>query len=70
METQEEQELPENNLEFRTYTKEGKQRVLYEYHNAPLEGHQGIERTLNRIRLEHNWKGIITNVKNYISLCD
>ncbi|KMQ83357.1 enzymatic polyprotein endonuclease reverse [Lasius niger] len=28
------------------YTEEEKQQILYEYHDAPTEGHQGIERTL------------------------
>lgn len=33
-----------------TNTEEEKRRILYEYHDAPLGGHQGIERTINRIR--------------------
>jgi len=37
------------------YTEEEKRQKLYEYHDAPTGGHRGIARTLNRIRLEHNW---------------
>jgi len=43
---------------------------LYEYHDASIEGHQGIARTLSRIRLEHNWRGITRDVEEYISKCE
>ncbi len=52
------------------YTEEEKKQILYEYHNAPIGGHQGIERTLKRIRLKHNWSGITKDVENYITKCD
>jgi len=41
----------------RIYTEDEKKKILYEYHDAPIGRHQGIERTTNRIRLMHNWKG-------------
>jgi len=31
-----------------------KRQILYEYHDAPIEAHQGIARTLSRIKLKHN----------------
>jgi len=43
---------------------------LYEYHDASTGGHQGIARTLSRIRLEHNWRGITMDVEEYISKCE
>src|SRR5580765_4831122 len=46
----------------KTYTEEEKQQILYEYHDAPTGGYQGIERTLKRIRLNHNWPGITKDV--------
>jgi len=41
-------------LKERKYSEEEKQQILYEYHNAPLGGHQGVSRTLNHIKLTHN----------------
>ncbi|KAL6268256.1 hypothetical protein P5V15_001371 [Pogonomyrmex californicus] len=31
-----------------------KSQILYEYHDAPTGEHQGVARTLNRIKLLHN----------------
>jgi len=31
--------------------------------------HQGVARTLSRIRLQHNWRGITKDVKEYINKC-
>ncbi|KMQ86746.1 enzymatic polyprotein endonuclease reverse [Lasius niger] len=44
------------------YTEEEKQQILYECHDAPTGGHQGIERTIRRIRLNYNWPGITKDV--------
>ncbi|KMQ86209.1 enzymatic polyprotein endonuclease reverse [Lasius niger] len=52
------------------YTEEEKQQILYEYHDAPTGGHQRIERTIRRIRLNHHWPGIIKDVERYISKCE
>jgi len=52
------------------YTEEEKRQILYEYHDAPTGGHQGIERTLKRIRLNHNWPGITKDVENYVAKCE
>jgi len=38
--------------------------------NAPLGGHQGVTRTLNRIKLTHNWTGLTKDMENYISKCE
>jgi len=43
-----------------------KGQILYD---AP-RGHQGIARTLSRIRLKHNWRGIIRDVEEYVSKCE
>jgi len=37
---------------------EEKKQILYEYHNARIGAHQGTEKTLKRICLNHNWSGI------------
>jgi len=36
------------------YTEEEKKQILYEYHDTSIGGHQGVERILKRIRLNHN----------------
>jgi len=38
----------------REYSEEDKRQILSEYHDAALGRHQGVTRTLNRIRLTHN----------------
>ncbi|KAM0729433.1 Retrovirus-related Pol polyprotein from transposon 297 [Formica fusca] len=54
----------------REYTEDEKRRILYEYHDALVEGHQGKERTINRIRLMHNWRGLTKDVEDYITKCE
>lgn len=41
-----------------TYTEEGKYKIIEEFHNSPLRGHQGISRTTKRIKQQHTWKGL------------
>lgn len=45
-----EHEDSENEEASQEYSKEEKQQILYEYHDDPLGGHQGV----TRIRLQHN----------------
>jgi len=46
-------------------TEEEKNQILKKYHDASLRGHQGVERTLRRIRLKYNWPGITRDVKEH-----
>ncbi|KAL6254128.1 hypothetical protein P5V15_014749 [Pogonomyrmex californicus] len=48
----------ERDKEEREYSKEEKEQITYEYHNAPLGGHQDATHTINRIKLTHNWHGL------------
>jgi len=52
------------------YNDADKQRILYEYHNSPLGGHQVTEKIIKRIRLKRNWSGLIKYVENYIARCE
>jgi len=52
------------------YMKDEKRQILYEYYDAPTGGHQGIARTLSRIKLKHNWRGITRDVEEYVSKCE
>jgi len=56
--------------QHRRNTEEEKRQILYEYHDALTGGHQGIARTLSRIRLEYNWRGITRDVEEYVSKCE
>lgn len=51
-------------------TKEEKKRIIEEYHDSTLGGHQGISRTYNRIKLKYNWPGMKQDVEDYIKKCD
>jgi len=62
--------IKEDTEDTHIYTEEEKKKILYEYHDAPTGGHQGIERTLKRIRLKHNWPGITRDVENYVAKCE
>jgi len=55
---------------LKTLTEEEKVQILKEYHDAPIGGHQGTERTLRRIRLKYNWPGITKDVEEYIKKCE
>jgi len=65
-----EEDKKKEDIPARTYSEEEKQQILYEYHDAPTGGHQGLERTLNRIRMNHTWPGITKDVEKYISKCE
>lgn len=44
--------------------------VLKMFHNGPLGGHQGIKKTINRIRKQYTWDNLSKDVENTISSCD
>ena len=44
--------------------------ILQIYHDAPTSGHQGIEKTIERIRRTYYWPGMTSTVKEYIASCD
>ncbi|KAL6268038.1 hypothetical protein P5V15_001120 [Pogonomyrmex californicus] len=54
----------------REYSKEEKEQIIYEYHNASLGEHQGATRTINTIKLTHNWHGLTKDVEDYIAKCE
>lgn len=45
------------------------QTVLKEFHDSPIGGHQGIKRTLDKIRILYTWKGMKDDVEKYIKKC-
>jgi len=61
--------IKEDTDDLKISTEEEKLQILKEYHDALIGGHQGIERTLRRIRLKYNWPGITKDVEEYIKKC-
>jgi hypothetical protein len=53
-----------------SYSKEEKHNIIEEFHLAPLGGHQGVSRTIKRIKHHHNWKGMKNDVLEYIKACE
>lgn len=43
--------------------------VLYESHNEPSAGHQGIERTFSRIKTRYYWPGMYRDTRKYVREC-
>jgi hypothetical protein len=54
------------NVNVEEITEERKQRIIAEMHNCPIGGHQGIKRTIERIKLYLSWLGIEQDVTQYI----
>lgn len=52
------------------YSEEEKQKIIEEFHVTPLGGHQGVSRTIKRIKQHHTWKNLKKNVKEYIKTCE
>ena len=38
-------------------------------HDCPVGGHQGVSRTLERIKLYLEWEGMEQDIRNYIKKC-
>lgn len=51
------------------YSEEEKLKIIEEFHNTLLGGHQGVSKTIRRIKQHHQWKGLKADVKTYISTC-
>ena len=43
--------------------------VLYVCHNILLSGHQGIDRTISRVKSRYYWHGMTKDVKKYVESC-
>ncbi|VVC26736.1 Integrase, catalytic core,Macro domain,Retropepsins,Zinc finger, CCHC-type,Ribonuclease H- [Cinara cedri] len=52
-----------------SYSEEEKRKIIEEFQLSPLGGHQGVSRTIKRIKLHHTWKGLKKNVIEFIKKC-
>src|SRR5215208_2019861 len=50
--------------------KQLRQAILNQYHDAPAAGHQGVEKTLERMRRTYYFPGMAKAVKEYVLSCD
>lgn len=44
--------------------------ILEEYHKNPMGGHQGVKRTVKRIRQKFKWPKMFKDIQSYISKCE
>lgn len=44
-------------------------KILQDYHDSPLAGHYGVEKTLQRIRSRYYWIGMRKSVTEYLAKC-
>jgi hypothetical protein len=57
------------NVNIEEMTEERKRKIISELHNCPVGGHQGIQRTIERIKLYLTWPGLEQDVTQYIKQC-
>ena len=44
-------------------------KILYEYHDAPAGGHQGISRTFKKIKTKFTWKNMFKDIFTHVKSC-
>lgn len=49
---------------------EEKERILREFHDNVLGGHQGRDKTFDKIRRQFFWKGLYSDVDNFVKKCE
>ena len=43
--------------------------ILFEYHNTPAGGHNGIKRTIKKIKSRYDWPNMNKDIKQYVKNC-
>jgi hypothetical protein len=57
-------------IEAEELKQDRKARIIREMHSDPVGGHQGINRTVDRIKLYVSWPNMREDVTNYIRTCE
>jgi hypothetical protein len=57
------------NINVEEISEERKQKIINEMHNCPI-GHQGTQRTTERIKLYLTWPGLDQDVAQYVKECN
>jgi hypothetical protein len=50
-------------------TEAQKKQILYEYHDAPLGGHRGMNRTIIAIKGRYSWPNMEQEIEDYVRKC-
>ena len=45
-------------------------RLLMFFHDAPTSGHQGVDRTFEKLRRNYWWSNMKKDILNYVASCD
>jgi transposase InsO family protein len=59
---------PEENRE-RVRDKHTKDTILYEYHDSPVGGHRGMNKTFREIRKKYEWPNMRREIEQYVKRC-
>jgi hypothetical protein len=59
--TLEEEKPPEDYI-----SPERKRQILYQYNDAPLGGHRGMNRTYKAIKTNHSWPNMKQEIEDYV----
>jgi hypothetical protein len=51
-------------------SKEKQHKIVKEMHECPVGGHQGVQRTYERLKLYVKWPGMFHDVEEYIRKCE
>jgi hypothetical protein len=46
-----------------------KKQILYEFHDAPLGGHRGMNKTYKVIKAQYSWVNMRREIENYVKKC-
>jgi hypothetical protein len=50
-------------------TDETKATILYDYHDSPVGGHRGMNRTFKEIRQKYEWPNMESDIEKYVRRC-
>jgi hypothetical protein len=62
-------EKQEGNNENQEIGEDRKKQILYEYHDAPLGGHRGMNKTYQSIKSNFSWPNMKKEIEEYIKAC-
>lgn len=65
-----EADVKEMNAGITEPDEEEKLEILREFHDSPMGGHQGMNRTHDRIKRYYSWNGMKKDIEDYIRRCE
>ena len=52
------------------FDEETKKHILYEFHDAPVGGHRGMNKTYKAIKSQYTWPNMRREIENYVKQCE